>query len=93
MARDNDPIIPSRYNSGQSEDQERHANWTELLFDLVFVAAISLLSLNLSKDYSFIGLIESLPLFFVIWWAWVGHTFYMTRFGTDDLLNRFLTMV
>jgi len=82
-------IIPPILN----EDQQRHANWTELLFDLVFVAAISLLSLNLSKDYSFIGLIESLPLFFVIWWAWVGHTFYMTRFGTDDILNRFLTMV
>lgn len=82
-------IIPSILN----EDQQRHANWTELLFDLVFVAAISLLSLNLSKDYSFIGLIESLPLFFVIWWAWVGHTFYMTRFGTDDLMNRLLTML
>jgi len=93
MARDNDPIIPSLYNSGQSEDQERHANWTELLYDLVFVAATSLLTLNLSLDYSFLGLLESLPLFFVIWWGWVGHTFYMSRFGTDDLLNRFLTML
>lgn len=93
MALRMDQIKPPQLNTPGSDVEERHANWTELLFDLVFVAAISLLSLNLSKDYSFLGLLESLPLFFVIWWAWVGHTFYMTRFGTDDLLDRFLTMV
>ncbi|MDD1763413.1 MAG: low temperature requirement protein A [Methanobacteriaceae archaeon] len=88
-----DVIKLPRLNSEEDGDEERHANWTELLFDLVFVAAISLLTLNLSRDYSFLGLVESLPLFFVIWWGWVGHTFYMSRFGTDDLLNRFLTML
>ncbi|MEN6329823.1 MAG: low temperature requirement protein A [Methanobacteriaceae archaeon] len=92
MALRTDLIIPPSLNS-KTDNQERHANWTELLFDLVFVAAISLLALNLSRDYSFAGLVESLPLFFVIWWGWVGHTFFMSRFGTDDLLNRFLTMV
>jgi low temperature requirement protein LtrA len=93
LALRTDLIKPPQFNNPEEDDPERHANWTELLFDLVFVAAISLLSLNLSKDYSLMGLLESLPLFFVIWWAWVGHTFYMTRFGTDDLVNRFLTMV
>jgi low temperature requirement protein LtrA len=93
LALRTDLIKPPQFNTSKRDDGERHANWTELLFDLVFVAAISLLSLNLSKDYSLLGLVESLPLFFVIWWAWVGHTFYMTRFGTDDLRNRFLTMV
>ncbi|HSO25181.1 MAG TPA: low temperature requirement protein A [Methanobacteriaceae archaeon] len=87
-----DIILPPRLRS-LDEGEERHAEWLELLYDLVFVAAISILALNLSADYSFYGLLKSIPLFFVIWWAWVGHTFFLTRFGTDDLLNRFLTML
>jgi low temperature requirement protein LtrA len=86
-----DLIKPIKLSS--KNDEERHANWTELLFDLIFVAAISQLALNLSGDYTFWGLLESLPLFFVIWWGWVGHTFYLSRFGTDDFLHRILTMI
>lgn len=88
-----DLIKPTQMNRIGDQDQERHANWTELLFDLIFVAAISMLALNVSKDYSFLGLLESLPLFFVIWWGWVGQTFYMSRFGVDDFINRVLTML
>jgi low temperature requirement protein LtrA len=62
------------------------------LFDLIFVAAISQLALNISQNYSFISFIASIPLFFTIWWGWIGHTFYLSRFGTDDVLHRFYTM-
>jgi low temperature requirement protein LtrA len=75
------------------EDTERHANWTELLFDLIFVAAVSQLALNLSYSYDFLSFIMLMPIFFVIWWGWVGYTFYLSRFGTDDLFNRFFTML
>ncbi|MCE5214329.1 MAG: low temperature requirement protein A [Methanobacterium sp.] len=75
------------------ENAERHANWTELLFDLIFVAAVSQIALNLSYSYDFQSFIMLMPIFFVIWWGWVGHTFYLSRFGTDDLYNRFLTML
>lgn len=87
-----DIILPPRLRS-RDEGEERHAEWLELLYDLVFVATISILALNLSSDYSFYKFLLSIPLFFVIWWGWVGHTFYLTRFGTDDLFNRFLTML
>ena len=88
-----DIILPPRLRSIDEEEEERHAEWLELLYDLVFVAAVSILALNLSLDYSFIGLLKSIPLFFVIWWGWVGHTFFLSRFGTDDLFDRFLTML
>lgn len=88
-----DIIKPTNLNINGDEDQDRHANWTELLFDLIFVAAISMLALNVSKDYYLWGLLESLPLFFVIWWGWVGQTFYLSRFGSEDFLNRVLTML
>lgn len=29
----------------------------------------------------------------MIWWGWVGQTFYLSRFGTDDLFHRILTML
>ncbi len=87
-----DLIMKPRLYPDDGEDSERHADWFELLFDLIFVAAVSQLALNISSNYSFIDFIESIPLFFVIWWGWVGHTFYLSRFGTDDVLNRIFTM-
>jgi low temperature requirement protein LtrA len=87
-----DFIIKPRLYPNDDENSERHADWLELLFDLIFVAAVSQIALNISANYSFIDFIESIPLFFAIWWGWVGHTFYLSRFGTDDVLNRILTM-
>ena len=74
------------------DNEERHSNWQELLFDLIFVAAVSQLALNLNANYSFIAFLEFIPLFFAIWWGWLGHTIYLSRFGTDDVLHRFYTM-
>ncbi len=88
-----DIIKRPQLRSRMDGDSERHADWLELLYDLVFVAAISLLTINLSYDYSFSNFLKSIPLFFVIWWGWVGHTFYLSRFGTDDVLHRILTML
>ncbi len=84
-------VSPILRSHGDKVD-ERHADWLELLFDLIFVAAISQIALNLYGHYSAITFIESLPLFFAIWWGWAGHTFFLDRFGTDDILNRLVTM-
>ena len=86
-------IVLPILRSGGDDISEKHADWLELLYDLIFVAAISQITLNLSNNYSYIIFLESLPLFFAIWWGWTGHTFYLDRFGTDDILNRVLTMV
>ncbi len=88
-----DFIVLPTLRSDDDQSLEKHADWLELFFDLIFVAAISQLALNLSGNYSAITFLESLPLFFAIWWGWTGHTFYLDRFGTDDILNRVLTMV
>ncbi len=87
-----DFVVLPTLRSDDDQSSEKHADWLELLFDLIFVAAISQIALNLSGNYSPITFLESLPLFFAIWWGWTGHTFYLDRFGTDDILNRVLTM-
>ena len=75
------------------ENSEKHSDWLELLFDLIFVAAVSQLALNLNGNYSLTVFLESIPIFFAIWWSWAGQTFYLSRFGADDMFNRFLTML
>jgi low temperature requirement protein LtrA len=86
-------IKPPVLRSGVEKERERHATWLELLYDLVFVAAISQLATNLNRDYSFSGFLNFSILFVPVWWAWIGHTFYLTRFDSDDVVHRLITMV
>ena len=65
--------------------------WLELFFDLVFVAAVAQVGTHLRDDYSLSGLCRFAFLFILIWWAWLGHTTFSTRFDTDDLVQRVLT--
>jgi low temperature requirement protein LtrA len=84
---------PPTLRSGYDREEERHATWLELFYDLVFVGAVSQLASSLNDDYSPLGVLKFSALFVPIWWAWAGHTFYLTRFDSDDLGRRFLTMI
>ena len=70
---------------------ERRATWLELFYDLVFSVAVSTIGIRLFKQPTVIGLLQTVALFVPIWWAWVGHTIYNTRFDTDDLFHRLST--
>lgn len=83
---------PPRLRSGSEAESERHATWLELFYDLVFVAAVAQLARGLSDDYSWLGMLRFSALFVPVWWAWVGHTYYLTRFDTEDVGHRLLTM-
>ncbi len=72
---------------------DRKVTWLELFFDLVFAAALSQVAAPLSHDYSLAGLFRFSVLFLLIWWAWAGHTTFSTRFDTDDLVQRLLTLL
>jgi low temperature requirement protein LtrA len=86
-------VKPPVLRSSDTSEVERHATWLELLYDLVFVAALSQLANRLSADYSPDGIGHFALLFIPVWWAWVGHTYYLSRFDTEDLLHRLLTML
>jgi low temperature requirement protein LtrA len=76
-----------------SERSGRKVTWLELFFDLIFVAAVAQVAEPLRHDYSLVELARLAPLFALIWWAWIGHTFFSTRFNTDDWVQRGLTFV
>ena len=74
-------------------ESARKVTWLELFFDLVFVAAVAQVAAPLHDDYTLAGLIRFTPLFALIWWAWTGHTVFSTRFDSDDVIQRTLTLV
>jgi low temperature requirement protein LtrA len=76
-----------------SEPAGRKVTWLELFFDLVFVAAVAQAATHLRDDYSFGGLLRFSLTFVLIWWAWLGHTTFSTRFDTDDAVQRTLTAI
>jgi len=69
----------------------RHATWLETFYDLVFAVAVGALGSRLEANLSAGGVLRFLALFVPLWWAWLGHTVYDTRFDTDDVPQRLLT--
>jgi low temperature requirement protein LtrA len=86
-------LRPPRLRTQGSEEEERHATWYELYFDLVFVAAVSQLANALSRDPTLAGFLRFAGLFVPIGWAWSGFTFYANRFDTDDAIYRLVKAV
>jgi len=74
-------------------DRARKVTWLELFFDLIFVAAIAQVAEPLRHHYSTGEVVRLTPLFVLIWWAWTGHTVFATRFDSDDVMQRVLTLM
>lgn len=75
----------------------RVASSLELFFDLVFVVAVSIASVQLhhalAEGHVLHGILLFAFAFFAIWWAWMNFTWFATSFDTDDWLYRVLTIV
>jgi low temperature requirement protein LtrA len=70
---------------------DRHATWLELFFDLVFVLALTDVTRRLNQPA--LGVREiaaALGIFILVQWAWLGLSFYDTRFDPDDVPHRLL---
>ena len=85
-------IAPLRLRSLADGGPARKVTWLELFFDLIFVAAVAQVAEPLREHYGFAELLRFSPLFVLIWWAWIGHTVFSTRFDTDDVIQRVLTL-
>ena len=84
-------VHPPRLRSEHGLEAGRRVTWLEVFFDLVFVAAVAQVGTHLQDDYTVAGLVRFSFLFVLVWWAWLGHTTFSTRFDTDDLVQRLLT--
>jgi low temperature requirement protein LtrA len=87
------PVVRQvRLRCGEHAEPGRKATWLELFFDLAFVAAVAQVGAPLATEYTVSGLVRYGLLFLLIWWAWIGHTNFSTRFDTDDVVQRVLTL-
>jgi len=75
----------------------KKANWLELLFDLIFVFAVSKATHILAHAHGGHIEIGQYVIFILvmipIWWTWTGHTLFATRFDTEDNTQRVLTLL
>lgn len=67
---------------------ERKATWLELFFDLCFVVAVAAVAYELHGDPTGEGIARTAGLFFIVWWGWMGFTWYATAFDSDDVVFR-----
>ena len=77
----------------REDEGERPTSWLEFFFDLVFVVAIDQLARRLQHGVNGHEVIVYLALYGLVWWAWVGFVLYTDRFGTDDVSDRFMTLL
>jgi len=77
----------------KNKNEERHATWLELFYDLVFVVTVSQLSHYLFHEISLSNFFGFLFLFIPVWWSWIGTAFFATRFYSDDIGHRLLLLL
>ncbi|MUT64908.1 low temperature requirement protein A [Paenibacillus sp. NEAU-GSW1] len=74
--------------------QEKKVTWLELFYDLIFVAAVATTTHVLLHVKDGIvpahDLVKFVLMFVPVWWAWVGQTLFINRFGQDLLHHRLL---
>ena len=78
-------------------EHPRASTTLELFFDLVFVVAIAFAGVQLhhavAADHAWQGALSFSMVFFAIWWAWMGFTWFASAFDTDDVPYRLAVFV
>lgn len=86
-----------RMSPRDRQQHHRVSSPLELLFDLVFVVAVSQASQNLhhllSEGHGWPSVLAYLMVFFAVWWAWMNFTWFGSAFDTDDWAYRLMTIV
>ena len=72
--------------------QPQPVTFVELFFDLVFVFAVTQITVSTASDLSVANLLRSLLLFWLIWWAWTQFTWTLNPADTTHRLVRAITL-
>ncbi|MGL4768216.1 MAG: low temperature requirement protein A [Formosimonas sp.] len=84
--------------AGRDPHEEHRVSTTlELLFDLIFVVAIAFAGVQLHhaiiENHIGEGILHYVMVFFAIWWAWMGFSWFASGFDTDDVPYRLAVFV
>ncbi len=53
----------------------------------MFIFAVAQLGDSLREELTMVGILEYASLFVLVWWTWVGFSYYADVFDTDDLFS------
>jgi low temperature requirement protein LtrA len=68
------------------------SRWIELFYDLIFVAALLILSVAVAQVHPSSGIIWLVLVFAALWWVWFTTTTCANRFHMADLPHRLLLL-
>ncbi|MGK2928951.1 MAG: low temperature requirement protein A [Acidimicrobiales bacterium] len=72
--------------------ESQSVTFVELFFDLVFVFAVTQITVALAHDLTWAGAVRSLLLFWLIWWAWTQFTWTLNPADTTHRVVRGITL-
>jgi low temperature requirement protein LtrA len=72
---------------------DQGATFVELFFDLVFVYAITQLTASLRIDLTPRGMLETIVVFWLVWWAWTQFTWALNLADTEESHVRLATLL
>lgn len=61
----------------------KRVSWAELFFDLVFVFAVTRISLFVHDEHTALGLVQAFVAFLLVYWVWVGAATQGNEFDMD----------
>ncbi len=73
--------------------EPQSVTFVELFFDLVFVFAVTQVTVLTAHDLTVGGVLRSLLLFWLIWWAWTQFTWTLNPADTTHAAVRLVTLV
>ena len=79
---------PSRLHA----PEEQGVTFVELFFDLVFVFAVTQVTALTAQNLTPDGVLRSLVLFWLIWWAWTQFTWTLNPADTTHVVVRVITL-
>jgi low temperature requirement protein LtrA len=86
------PREPRSTDEPRSHTLEQIVVWLELFYDLVFVAAILVLSTAVSHVAEASRVLWLVGVFVGLWWIWFSTTLYMNRYHSHDTVHRVLLL-
>ena len=82
-------MSPARLHAPEPQS----VTFVELFFDLVFVFAVTQVTVLTAGDLTAAGALRSVLLFWLVWWSWTQFTWTLNPADTDHTLVRACTLV
>ena len=84
------PADSSVADAPSAAEEERRTSYLELFFDLVFVFAITQVTLLLLSNTSAAGFARSALVLALVWWAWSGFTWMTNAIDIESQVTKLL---